>query len=131
MDTIKISVDVNVNLSETTKAFFINLFGHSNVAQNVKCVNPAVDMTAKSDSSKGVNSSKSETKSAEPTQNKATATTAAASTVKIDQVRKALAEKVNDHRANIKAKLEELGAPSVTKLDPSKYEEMYNFLINL
>lgn len=130
MDTIKISVDVNVNLSETTKAFFINLFGHSSVAQNVKCVSPAVDMTAKSDSSKGVDSSKSETKSAEPTQNKATATTAA-STVKIDQVRKALAEKVNDHRANIKAKLEELGAPSVTKLDPSKYEEMYNFLINL
>lgn len=54
-----------------------------------------------------------------------------AKTVTIEDVRAALASKVNDHRDAIKAKLDELGAPSVTKLDPSKYEEMHNFLNNL
>ena len=42
-----------------------------------------------------------------------------------------LAEKVNEHRDEIKQKLNELGAPSVTKLDPAKYDEMYNFLESL
>lgn len=49
----------------------------------------------------------------------------------IEDVRKALAEKVNDHRASIKDKLTSLGAPSVTKLDPAKYQEMYDFLKSL
>ena len=49
----------------------------------------------------------------------------------IEDVRKALAEKVNDHRAAIKDKLTTLGAPSVTKLDPTKYQEMYDFLKSL
>ena len=39
-----------------------------------------------------------------------------------------LAQKVNEHRDVIKQKLNELGAPSVTKLDPTKYDEMFNFL---
>ena len=42
-----------------------------------------------------------------------------------------LAQKVNEHRGVIKQKLNEFGAPSVTKLDPSKYDEMYNFLKSL
>ena len=42
-----------------------------------------------------------------------------------------LAKKVNEHRDEIKQKLNELGAPSVTKLDPAKYDEMYNFLESL
>lgn len=48
--------------------------------------------------------------------------------IDIEDVRKALAEKVNDHRDAIKQKLTELGAPNVTKLDPAKYAEMYDFL---
>ena len=56
---------------------------------------------------------------------------AATTGVSIEDVRKALASKVNEHRQEIKEKLEELGAPSVTKLDPSKYEEMYNYLTSL
>ncbi len=48
--------------------------------------------------------------------------------IDIEDVRKALVEKVNDHRDAIKQKLTELGASSVTKLDPAKYAEMYNFL---
>ena len=49
----------------------------------------------------------------------------------IEDVRAMLAQKVNAHRDAIKSKLNELGAPSVTKLDPSKYDEMYDFLANL
>ena len=54
-----------------------------------------------------------------------------ASSVNIEDVRKALAEKVNDHRAAIKDKLTSFGAPSVTKLDPARYQEMYDFLKSL
>lgn len=49
----------------------------------------------------------------------------------IEDVRKMLVQKVNEHRDVIKQKLDEFGAPSVTKLDPSKYDEMYNFLESL
>lgn len=48
--------------------------------------------------------------------------------VTIEQVRQALAAKVNGHREEIKEKLNSLGAPSVTKLDPAKYAEMFTFL---
>lgn len=51
--------------------------------------------------------------------------------VGIEDVRSILTEKVNDHRAAIKQKLTELGAPNVTKLDPAKYIEMYDFLKSL
>ena len=56
---------------------------------------------------------------------------APAAEITINDVRKALAEKVNEHRTEIKDKLTELGAPSVTKLDKSKYQEMLNFLNTL
>ena len=51
--------------------------------------------------------------------------------VTIEQVRRALAAKVNGHRVEIKEKLNSLGAPSVTKLDPAKYTEMFTFLNTL
>lgn len=51
--------------------------------------------------------------------------------VTIEDVRAALSEKVNSHRDEIKAKLTELGAVSVTRLDPSKYQEMYDFCKSL
>ena len=56
---------------------------------------------------------------------------AAAPQVTIEQVRQALAAKVNGHREEIKEKLNSLGAPSVTKLDPAKYAEMFTFLNTL
>ena len=58
----------------------------------------------------------------------APASTPAAPQVTIEQVRQALAAKVNGHREEIKEKLNSLGAPSVTKLDPAKYAEMFTFL---
>lgn len=51
--------------------------------------------------------------------------------ISIDDVRKVLSTKVKDNRTEIKAKLTELGAPNVTKLDPEKYQEFVDFLNDL
>lgn len=51
--------------------------------------------------------------------------------ISIEDVRTALTAKVNDHRGVIRDKLTALGAKSVTTLDPSKYQEMYDFLNSL
>lgn len=66
-----------------------------------------------------------------PTPEPAKQAEATKSSVGIEDVRKVLASKVNDHRDVIKEKLNELGAPSVTKLAKEKYQEMYDFLISL
>ena len=92
METIKISVEVSVNLSENTQKFLTSLFGNA-IAPSAPAA-PAASSASKS----------------------------------IEDVRGMLAKKVNEHRDVIKQKLNELGAPSVTKLDPAKYDEMYNFL---
>lgn len=112
MEMIKISVEVNVNLSEQTQKFITGLFG------GVKAVEAPAQKPAPAPAPA-------------PAQKPAPAPTpapASASSISIEDVRKALSEKVNDHRETIKQKLNELGAPSVTKLDPSKYDEMYQFL---
>ena len=49
----------------------------------------------------------------------------------IDDVRKLLVTKINSHRPEIKDKLSELGAPSVTKLEQSKYPDFVSFLNSL
>ena len=95
METIKISVEVSVNLSENTQNFIKSLFGNA-IAPSAPAA-PAASSASKN----------------------------------IEDVRGMLAEKVNEHRDEIKQKLNELGAPSVTKLDPAKYDEMYNFLKSL
>lgn len=95
METIKISVEVSVNLSENTQNFIKSLFGNA-IAPSAPAA-PAASSASKS----------------------------------IEDVRGMLAKKVNEHRDVIKQKLNEFGAPSVTKLDPTKYDEMYNFLESL
>ena len=108
MEPIKVSVDVTVDLSESAKAFVTALFAKSSTPASEAPAAPA--------------------KPAAPVK---PATSASASTITIEDVRKALSEKVNAHRNEIKDKLSALGAPSVTKLDQSKYQEMYDFLIAL
>lgn len=56
---------------------------------------------------------------------------AAGKVIKTEDLRNLLSLKVNAHRKEIKQKLEELGAPSITKLDESKYTEMFNYLESL
>ena len=105
LEPIKVSVDVNVHLSEKTEQFILGLF-----------------------SCKSVNNTKPATPAAKPESKPANT---ASDNISIEDVREALSKKVATHRSEIKEKLTELGAPSVTKLDKSKYSEMLNFLNSL
>lgn len=137
MEAIKISVEVSVNLSENTQNFIKSLFSGA-MATTTQAQKPAPAVPAKPVSKPTpVQSPKPQAPAAAPAPTKPVATPApgapaaqAASSVSkgIEDVRKMLAQKVNEHRDVIKQKLNEFGAPSVTKLDPSKYDEMYNFL---
>lgn len=68
---------------------------------------------------------------AEPAPSAPAAPAASSASKSIEDVRGMLVKKVNEHRDVIKQKLNELGALSVTRLDPAKYDEMYNFLESL
>ena len=140
METIKISVEVSVNLSENTQKFLTSLFaaGVPSGAQVAASVSkPAPTTPAKPAPAKPTSqpAAPAQTQSAAkpaPSAPAAPAAPAASSASKsIEDVRGMLAKKVNEHRDVIKQKLNELGAPSVTKLDPAKYDEMYNFLESL
>lgn len=144
METIKISVEVSVNLSESTQNFIKSLFtagipsGAQVAAQPAKPAQPAQPVkpaapAAPAQPAKPARPAQpAPTKPAAPAAPSAPAAPAASSANKsIEDVRAMLAQKVNAHRDAIKSKLNELGAPSVTKLDPSKYDEMYDFLANL
>ena len=140
METIRIEVGVTIDLSDSVKSFISGLFS----SQSCKCnasaaepekpsqqpVAPTTQKSAPAVPSKPAATSAS-TPAAPAPSTPASSKPAAPSNVTIEDVRAALTAKVNDHRADIKAKLEELGAPSVTKLDSSKYEEMLNFLNSL
>lgn len=139
METIKISVEVSVNLSENTQNFIKSLFGNAiapsaPAAPAAKPAPAAPATPAKPAPAKPTPqpAAPAQTQSAAKPAPSAPAAPAASSASKnIEDVRGMLAEKVNEHRDEIKQKLNELGAPSVTKLDPAKYDEMYNFLESL
>ena len=142
MEAIKISVEVSVNLSENTQSFIKSLFGGAMVAttQAPKPQAPAAAPAKPVSKPAPAQTPKPQAPAAAPAPTKSAATPApgapaaqAASSASkgIEDVRKMLAQKVNEHRDVIKQKLNEFGAPSVTKLDPSKYDEMYNFLKSL
>jgi len=131
METIKISVEVSVNLSENTQNFIKSLFGNAIApsAPAAPAAKPAPAAPAKPTTQPAA---PAQTQSAAKPAPSAPAAPAASSASKsVEDVRGMLAEKVNEHRDEIKQKLNELGAPSVTKLDPAKYDEMYNFLESL
>lgn len=145
METIKISVEVSVNLSENTQNFIKSLFaaGLPSGAQVAAAVvqKPAPVAPAKpapqpapapAPKPQAPAAAPAQTQStAEPAPSAHAAPAASSASKSIEDVRGMLAKKVNEHRDVIKQKLNELGAPSVTKLDPAKYDEMYNFLESL
>lgn len=136
METIKISVEVSVNLSENTQKFLTSLFGNAIApsAPAAPASKPAPTTPAKPAPAKPTSqpAAPAQTQSAAKSAPSAPAAPAASSASKsIEDVRGMLAKNVNEHRDVIKQKLNELGAPSVTKLDPAKYDEMYNFLESL
>jgi len=109
MEPIQIHVSVELNLSQDVKNFLASVVSNHVAAPAAPAAKPA------------------------PQHAPAPAAPAApaAPQVTIEQVRRALAAKVNGHREEIKEKLNSLGAPSVTKLDPAKYAEMFTFLNTL
>lgn len=146
MEAFKISVEVSVNLSENTQNFIKSLFTTSrcedhrpetavkssatstSVAQPATPIQPKKPMTPAPAPVVAPAPSKT---AATPAPGVSAAPVASSASKNIEDVRGMLAKKVNDHREAIKQKLNELGAPSVTKLDPAKYDEMYNFLAAL
>ena len=116
LEPIKVSVDVNIHLSEKTEQFILGLFSGKSV-NNAQPAAPA----AKPESKPAAPAAKPESKPANT----------ASDNISIEDVREALSKKIATHRSEIKEKLTELGAPSVTKLDKSKYSEMLNFLNSL
>ena len=105
-----IQINVTVKFDDATQAFLSSLFG--NVAK------PAEPKPA-------------EPKPAEPAAATTIATAPKQSSITIDSLRELAMTKMNAHRVEIKQKLTELGTPSITKLDVSKYQEMYDFLKGL
>lgn len=141
MEAIKISVEVSVNLSENTQNFIKSLFGGAAISasQTKPTATPAAPVKPASQPAPA-QAPKPQAPAAAPAPTKPAATpapgapaaqAASSASKSIEDVRKMLAQKVNEHRDVIKQKLNEFGAPSVTKLDPSKYDEMYNFLKSL
>lgn len=102
----KIQLELSLNLTEETKEFFRSLFaGAHQPAQRV-----------------------AHEEISTPAQTKPVKATA---TITIDSLRAAVAPKIETHRDEIKAKLQEMGAPSISKLDPAKYEEFHDFIDSL
>ena len=144
MEAIKINIEIS--LSEATQKFFTSILaGNMRITpvtqETVQMHEPVKPVTvsmpqAKPDPTPQPAKPAQVEKPVEPAPSAPVAQAASSASDsapqrKIEEVRKALAAKVNDHRDVIKQKLNELGAPSVTKLDPAKYNEMYDFLINL
>ena len=144
---VEIKVNVQVDLSEKTiealKGLFVPMpyYPYSPVACGVDTqngcgpVNPSEEEQKAKQPASDLNPVAKQVEAQKPAQKPAPEPAkqaeATKSSVGIEDVRKVLASKVNDHRDVIKEKLNELGAPSVTKLAKEKYQEMYDFLISL
>jgi hypothetical protein len=101
-------------------------------AETPKKEEPVKKQTTKKEAPKKEEAPKAETKKEEPKEEpKKETPNKEESGIKIEDVRALLAKKVNDNRAEIKAKLTELGANNVTSLDSSKYQEFTDFLNEL
>ena len=121
MEPIKIEVSVELNLSEDVKNFVASLVSNSS-----KPAAPAAK-PAPAPAKPAAPATKPAPAPAKPAEKPAEDK----AEVSIEDVRKALASKVANHRAEIKDKLDEFGAPSVTKLDPAKYQDMLDYLNSL
>ena len=109
-----IQINVTVKLDDDTRAFLSSLFhGTAKPAAAPAPVEQPKPAPAK------------------PAEQPKPAAAPAQSSITIDSLRELAMTKMNAHRVEIKQKLTELGTPSITKLDASKYQEMFEFLRNL
>ena len=130
MEPIKINVSVELNLSQDVKNFLASIMSNV-VANHAAPVAPAVPAAPTPVAPTPAPTAPVASAAPAPVPVAPTAPTASTVSISIEQVRQALAAKINGHREEIKAKLNSLGAPSVTKLNPAKYSEMLTFLNSL
>jgi hypothetical protein len=122
MEPIQINVSVELNLSQDVKNFLASVVSNHVATPAAPAAKPAPQPAPAAPAPAAPAPAAPAPAPAAP------AAAPAAPQVTIEQVRRALAAKVNGHREEIKEKLNSLGAPSVTKLDPAKYTEMFTFL---
>lgn len=128
-----IQINVTIKLDEATQSFVKSLFGAfvpapaNPVPEAKKPTNPAAIAQTTAEQA-----AKAAAVVAEAAKNvQAGGQGQSAETISIDSLRELAMTKMNAHRAEIKEKLTELGAPSITKLDTTKYPEMYVYLKSL
>lgn len=128
-----IQINVNVKLDDGTQAFLSSLFGVLAKSAGEQSKPAEQQKPAEQPKSKPVVAAPAKPAVAAPAKPAvAPATTASTqSSITIDSLRELAMTKMNAHRVEIKQKLTELGAPSITKLDAAKYQEMYDFLNGL
>lgn len=130
MDNIKISVDVNVHLSEKTENFISSL-----VSKLISA--PAAPAAPAAQAPKTEKPAPAPAPAAPKTEKPATVAAPAAQApaakteLTINDVRSVVASKAATHRNEIKSKLAELGAQNVTTLDPSNYQAFVDYLNSL
>ena len=132
MNEIKISVDLNVQLSENTKEFInkaiATLLGAS--TSPVKTPKTEKPAPAPAPAPAQATAAPAQATAAPKTEKPAPAPTAKAE-LTINDVRSIVASKAATHRNEIKSKLVELGAQNVTTLDPSNYQVFVDYLKSL
>lgn len=126
METIQINVNVELNMSQGTKDFISSLF-KSNLQGTPSAPAKQISTPVKPAPAPAKPVTHIPAKPVSAPAKPASVSTS----ITIEQVRQALAAKINGHREEIKSKLNSFGAPSVTKLDPAKYSEMFTFLNSL
>lgn len=132
MEAIKVSIDINVELSESTKQFLAAMLNPMHGAQccNVGCESrvpeapaaPAAPAPEPTPSKPAPAAIQAPAAPAAP----AVAQNAEAE-VTIEMVRKVVAAKSGTHKEELRAKLTECGAKNVSTLEPAKYKEFYEF----
>lgn len=133
MEPIQISVSVELNFSQDVKNFLAALVSSKAENAPVSAAPVAKPVTEAKPAAKPAPATKPAAPVIKPVTEAKPAAQAETTVpeISIEQVRQALTAKVNEHRSEIKEKLNSLGAPSVTKLDPAKYAEMLTFLNSL
>ena len=139
MDAINVKIDVKIDLSEDAKSFIASLFkGNAQMpaaTQAKQAPAPAPKPVPAPKPAPAPETEPDPQPKPKPVQAPAPkpvqAPAASSTTLTVEDIRKELALKINVNRQEIKEKLTQLGAPNVTTLDVSKYEEFMAFLKEL
>ena len=129
METIKLAVEIKLDFSDSTKAFIAALLTsiHTDGNGTVKKVQNEKETTENTP----IPDVKEEETKLPEADKPAEVQEMPKTVITIEEIRNAVMGKVNDFRDEIKAKLSELNAPSVSKISPDKYEEFYDFINSL